>query len=334
MAHNLNFNEGLQRHAFFSVKEKPWHGLGTIVENALTTEQAIIEAGLNYHVKKANLTAYVNGKQKKVADRFALYRQDTGDIFGTCSHKYEILQNREAFGFFDSIVGEGEAIFETAGALGKGERIFITAKLPDYIKVDDTDLIEQYLFLTSSHDGSGAVTCAFTPIRIVCNNTLNFALANCSNRFTALHFKNMKSKLESAGKIMGMVNKVSELLSESYQRMAAKNIVSEDLRNIVIKSLAPTKEVYQQGLIDLSDCSSQFQTAVNDCLNYAEVSETQQMATTKGTLFGAYNAVTGFYQNVKDYKTQEKKIDSILYAGHAAIRSQKAFDICMDYLNN
>jgi hypothetical protein len=89
----------------------------------------------------------------------------------------------------------------------KGERIFITTKLPGYIKVGGDDLIEKYLFLTTSHDGFGSITAAFTPIRIVCNNTLNAALSNCSNSIKIRHTQNAKERLEQAHKVMGIANK-------------------------------------------------------------------------------------------------------------------------------
>lgn len=99
-----------------------------------------------------------------VPDYFATLRTDTSDVLGVVGKDYQIVQNNEAFSFFDSIVGGNGILYETAGALGKGERIFITAKLPDYIRVGKEDLIEKYLFLTTSHDGSGSITAAFTPI--------------------------------------------------------------------------------------------------------------------------------------------------------------------------
>jgi phage/plasmid-like protein (TIGR03299 family) len=103
--------------------------------------------------------------------------------------------------FFDAIVGGGGILYETAGALGKGERIFIIAKLPDYINVGNNDLIEQYLFFTTSHDGSGSITAAFTPVRIVCNNTLNAALRKQSNSIKIRHTVNAKERLEEAHKL-------------------------------------------------------------------------------------------------------------------------------------
>lgn len=129
---------------------------------------------------------------------------------------YEVVQNTEAFNFFDAIV-EGEGIqYETAGALGNGERIFITAKLPGYIKVGSDDLIEKYLFLTTSYDGFGSITAAFTPVRTVCQNTLNAALRNCSNRIKISHTQNAKEHLQEAHKVMGISNKLSNELEAIF----------------------------------------------------------------------------------------------------------------------
>lgn len=194
MAHNLNYNSKTEKHSFFSVKEKAWHGLGTIIEDYPTSAEAIKHAGLNYTVEKRPLFTLDNGYLNKddeiehseieVPDFYATIRTDTQEVLGVVGKDYHIIQNVDAFSFFDSIVGGKEGIlYETAGALGKGERIFITAKLPEYIKVGRADLIEQFLFLTTSHDGYGSITASFTPIRICCQNTLNAALGN---RATAL----------------------------------------------------------------------------------------------------------------------------------------------------
>src|SRR3954451_19779789 len=106
------------------------------------------------------------------------------------------------------------SLHETAGALGKGERIFITAKLPDYIKVGSDDLIEKYLFLTTSHDGYGAITVAFTPVRIVCANTLNAAMRNHTNSIKIRHTEGAKERLEIAHRLMGISDKFSHELEQ------------------------------------------------------------------------------------------------------------------------
>ncbi|RWY47382.1 DUF945 domain-containing protein [Mucilaginibacter gilvus] len=182
MAHNLNFNQQNNEYSFFSVKEKAWHNLGRIVDRYPTSAEAIQYAGLDYSVEKRPLFTYDTENhygetdliipEIKVPNYYATVRTDTEDVLGVVGRDYEIVQNVDAFQFFDAIVGGGDGIlYETAGALGKGERIFITAKLPDYVRVGKDDLIEQYLFLTTSHNGFGSITAAFTPIRVVCNNS-------------------------------------------------------------------------------------------------------------------------------------------------------------------
>jgi len=182
--HNLNYNEQTQRHSFFSVKEKPWHGLGQIIKDYPTSAEALAFAGLDYTVEKRPLFTYDTENHHgdpetdliipeiDVPGFFATVRSDTDQVLGVVGKDYEVVQNVEAFSFFDAIVGGKDGIlYETAGALGNGERVFITAKLPDYIRVGRHDLIEKYLFLTTSHDGTGSIQIAFTPVRIVCQNS-------------------------------------------------------------------------------------------------------------------------------------------------------------------
>ncbi len=230
MAHNINFNNG--KASFFSVREKAWHGLGSVVENAPDSKTAIELAGLNYSVEKQPV--YLEGGIV-IPDTYATVRTDTNKPFGIVKSRYEVLQNSEAFNFFDAIVGEGAAIYETAGALGDGETIFITAKLPEYIKVGKDDLIEQYLFLTNNHNGKRVLQAAFTPVRIVCNNTLNAALRNNSNNVRIMHNSQMKNNLEQAHKLMGIVHKMKEELETVFNSMAKKGIVDEGLKKIILK---------------------------------------------------------------------------------------------------
>jgi len=173
MAHNINFNEQTQQHSFFSVKKKAWHGLGQIVQNYPTSKEALQFAGLDFEVcKRPNTHRLDNGTEIISKTSFYTYRPDTNTILGDRLGKdYEVVQNIDAFSFFDAIVGGDGIQYETAGALGNGEKIFITAKLPGYIRVANTDSIEKYLFLTTSHDGFGSIMAAFTPVRIVCNNS-------------------------------------------------------------------------------------------------------------------------------------------------------------------
>lgn len=335
MAHNIHLNEQTGQHSFFSVKEKPWHGLGQIVLDYPTSAEAIQFAGLDYEVEKRKLYTQRNeyeNPQISVPDYFATVRTDSDEVLGVVGKDYEIVQNRDAFSFFDSIVGGDGIQYETAGALGKGERIFITAKLPGYIKVGREDLIEQYLFLTTSHDGYGSITAAFTPVRVVCRNTLNAAMRRHSNAVKIRHTANAKERLEQAHKVMGISNQLSAELESIFNNWTKVKVTDPDLHKLIQLAMVPNKEVLdniQKGQWDeLSTC---FNNMCHTVFEYAMTSPTQQTETTRGTLFGAYNAVTGYFQNVRNYKDEESKLKSLLYGGTAQMRTQKAFNLCADF---
>jgi phage/plasmid-like protein (TIGR03299 family) len=332
MAHNIHFNEQTQQHSFFSVKEKAWHGLGKIVSDYPTSAEALQFAGLDYLVEKRKLYTQRNeyeNPQISVPGYFATVRTDTNTVLGVVGKDYEIVQNTDAFSFFDAIVGGDGIQYETAGALGKGERIFITAKLPSYIKVGRDDLIERYLFLTTSHDGYGSITAAFTPIRIVCNNTLNAAMHNHSNAIKIRHTANAKERLEQAHKVMGISNQLSAQLEEVFNNWTKVRITDPELQQLIRLAMVPNKEVLQNiQACKWDELSACFSNMCNAVYEYALSSPTEQTETTKGTLFGAYNSITGYFQNVRNYKDDEAKLKSLLYGGTAQIRTQKAFKLC------
>ena len=341
MAHNINFNEQTGKHSFFSVNEKPWHGLGQIVTDYPNSKEALIFAGLDYQVEKRKMFTHDADLDKEldflirnieVPNYLATVRTDTQQVLGVVGKDYEIVQNIDAFSFFDSIVG-GEGIqYETAGALGKGERIFITAKLPSYIKVGKDDLIEQYLFLTTSHDGFGSITAAFTPIRIVCNNTLNAALRNHSNSIKIRHTANAKERLTIAHTVMGISNQISSQLEEVFNHWSKVKITDVEIKKLIQLALVPNKEtLHNLNAGRQEDNSAYFEKMCNHAFEYAMSNETQDLETTKGTLFGAYNAVTGYFQNVRTYKNSESKLKSLMLGGLAQMRTQKAFNICYDF---
>lgn len=342
MAHNINFNSETGRYSFFSVKEKAWHGLGQIVEQYPTSEEAIKFAGLDYEVVKSPLftkgsgiiqtadSIEIGSNELEVPNYFANIRTDNNAVLGVVGKDYHIVQNREAFNFFDAIVGGSQGIlYETAGVLGQGERIFITAKLPDYIRVGNgDDVTEKYIFLTTSHDGSGSITAAFTPIRIVCQNTLNASLRSMSNVVRIKHTSGAKQHLENAHKVMGLADTLSNQLEGIFNQWAKVKVTDQAVKKLIQLALCPNREtldLLKKGAED--EVSIVFKNVVQDAFAYAMTSDTQQMDTTKGTLFGAYNAVTGYYQNVRNYKDDEAKLQSIVMGGTAQIKSQKAFEL-------
>ncbi len=342
MAHNINYNEQTSKHSIFSVKEKAWHGLGQIVQDYPTSREALEAAGLNYKVEKRKLFTYDNqnllGNDDTVASNilvpnyYATIRTDNEAVLGVVGKDYEVVQNVNAFAFFDAIVGGDGIQYETAGALGKGERIFITAKLPGYIKVANDDLIEKYLFLTTSHDGFGSITAAFTPVRIVCNNTLNAAMKNSTNAIKIRHTANAKDRLEEAHKVMGISNGLSLQMEAIFNHWAKVRITDKEVRKLISLALTPNKEVLQNLQAGKEDeVSSRFSNLCDAVYEYNLTSPTQQTETTKGTVFGAYNAVTGYFQNIKSYKDDEAKIKALLYGGTAQMKTQRAFGLCADF---
>lgn len=344
MAHQLHFNDATGKHSFFSVKEKAWHGLGTIVDQYPSSREALQFAGLDYTVEKRAIFTYDNENQNaddetgikipeiQVPDYFATIRTDNETVLGVVGKDYEIVQNVDAFSFFDSIV-DGEGImYETAGALGKGERIFITAKLPGYIRVGNDDCLEKYLFLTTSHDGFGSIMAAFTPIRICCNNTLNAALRNNTGAIKIRHTANAKERLEQAHKLMGISNRLSAEMEEIFNQWTKVTVSDKQIKSLIQQTLVPNKEALaalQAGKND--ECSTYYQNMCDSAFTYAMVNDTQQLETTRGTLFGAYNGITGYFQNVRKYKDDTAKMKSVLYGGLAQQRGQVAFDLCNSF---
>lgn len=299
MAENINIIGGV---ASFTSTEKAWHGLGTIVKGAMTSKEALTNARLNFEVSKKQLYTATN---LVATNTFGTFRDDIDQYLGTVGKDYTVVQNVDCFTFFDSIVGEGKAIFETAGALGKGEKVFITAKLPSDIIVGN-DVIEQYLFLYNSHDGSAAVTCAFTPVRIVCNNTLVAALRNCSNKVSIKHTKNVLDSLSMAHQLMGIIAPLKEEYSKVYNKMLDVKITDERVRELIEMALKPQKE-------QVEDFSKQFKNVVDGIFDFTMSDSTQKGIS--NTLWGVYNGVTGYYNNVQ-YNNANDKMNSILFGNY------------------
>ncbi len=329
MADKIYFDEKKNKHAFVDAFGPAWHKKGQVFGQKMTSEECIREALLDFNVGKlpAQITL-PDGTVKTIPGKYGTYRIDTGQPFGTVGERYEIVQNTEAFEFFDAIVGRGEAIYETAGALYDGQVIFITAKLPDYIKVGK-DEIEKYIFLKSTHDGSGSIVAAFSPTRIVCSNTLAAALRDMTNKVSIRHTKDAKMKLAQAHTIMGITNRLSKEMGEIFNVMAKKPMIDSQLKAFITQIIAPKREAMNDK--EKAEFSTRTLNKINEIYAYALGAESQQTDAVRGTVFGAYNAITGYYQNVKSWKSADDKIDSI-FGGQAERDGQAAFDLALEYI--
>lgn len=196
------------------VREKPWHGLGTMVAEAPTSADAMRLAGLNWEV---NPLPIYTAEGVEIPNYKANTRSSDGTVLGIVSNRYKIVQNGEAFDFTDALLGEGIK-YETAGSLSGGKRIWLLGKMPErYIAGDK---FEPYICFTNTHDGSGAVRVCMTPIRVVCNNTLNMALGSAKRNWSAVHKGNIGAKLEEARTTLQLADVYLKGLEEKADRLA------------------------------------------------------------------------------------------------------------------
>jgi phage/plasmid-like protein (TIGR03299 family) len=217
MAHNLATTNGRTAMAYFG--EAPWHKLGTKLENPATAAEAIEAAGLNYNVELVPLFTQAG---IPVPRRQGVIRSDTQQILGTVGGGYTSIQNADAFNFLDAVVADAGIRYHTAGALGKGERIWMLAKLPGHIRVNGTeDTIDKFLLLHNSHDGSSCLRVHFTPVRVVCQNTLAIAERNGRGQgISIMHKGNLETKVREAQKVLGLANKFYDDLQPRIDLLA------------------------------------------------------------------------------------------------------------------
>jgi phage/plasmid-like protein (TIGR03299 family) len=228
MAHNVE--------TMFSVREKPWHYEETkdvtkLIQEAPTSEEALRLAGLDWDVLQ---TPVYMDSGIEIPNYKANVRSTDNACLGIVTDRYKIVQNTEAFAFTDAIVGEtedGVVKYETAGSLCGGKKIWLLAKMPTRKVLDDE--IDPYMFFSNSHDGSGAIKVGMTPIRIVCNNTLNMALNSAKRQWSTKHVGDMQSKLEEAKFCLQMADKYMKRLDEEADRLANAKLCKEQIDEIL-----------------------------------------------------------------------------------------------------
>ncbi|SJN46328.1 Mycobacteriophage Barnyard protein gp56 [Sphingobacterium sp. JB170] len=146
------------------------------------------------------------------------------------------------------------------------------------------------------------------------------------------HTSGAKQRIENAHKIMGLANTLSNQLEGIFNQWTKVKVTDREVKKLIQLALCPNKEtldLINKGADD--EISTVFKNVIDNAFLYAMTSDTQQMNTTKGTLFGAYNAVTGYFQNVRNYKDDEAKLQSIVLGGTAQLKSQKAFELCTSF---
>jgi phage/plasmid-like protein (TIGR03299 family) len=288
------------------VEPSPWHNLGIELDDPPTAREAIQSAGLDYTVIKAiNLAGESEG--------WMTVRADTGDVLGIVEESYEPVQNRDAFTFFDRLVDTEEARYETAGALGHGERIWILTKLPGLIKVHGNDIVNKYLLLTNSHDGISGIRVTPTPIRVVCNNTLAAALQEPVD----IHIGHTPAArgIEQALSVLAMANSLYDRLDVIYNRMALTKINDRQLLDYV-RALVPDNEEGEDTV--------RTREIRNNVLALHESGQGSDLA--RGTLWGAYNSVTEYTDHLMADANPTRRLESIWF-GRGEQLKRKAFQL-------
>lgn len=220
----------------FYTREKPWHGLGREVKEAPTSKEALTLAGLDWKVLQEPI---YTENEEEIEGFKANVRDRDRKILGVVSNKYKIVQNEEAFAFTDELLGEGVR-YETAGSLQGGRKIWLLAHMPhEYIISGER--ISPYLVFTNSHDGSGSIKVALTPVRVVCNNTLNLALNTAKRSWSQIHTGNVQDKLQEARDTLFLAEKYMDELGKEFDHLRMKKMSEKQVQDY-INILVPVED--------------------------------------------------------------------------------------------
>ena len=222
--------------SMFYVRETPWHGLGTRVKEAPSSKDALIYAGLDWKVIQEPV---YTDSQELIEGYKANVRDSDRRVLGVVTDRYKVIQNEEAFAFTDALLGEGVR-YETAGSLQGGKKVWMLARMPhEYIITGER--ISPYLLFSNTHDGSGAIKVALTPIRVVCNNTLNLALSTAKRSWSMIHTGDIQGKLQEAKDTLLLADRYMDSLGKEFEKLRMKSMTDKQVMEY-IEVLLPVEE--------------------------------------------------------------------------------------------
>ena len=309
--------------AFAYFGEEPWHKLGQKLDAPATAEEAIAAAGLDYDV---TLTPVATVDGMMVPKTRAVVRYDNQTVLGVVSDRYVPVQNKQAFGFLDAVVADGGLRYHTAGALGRGERVFLLAKLPGHIRVKQSDdLVDKFLLLSNAHDGSAALRVLFTPVRVVCQNTLSMALRKGQHEGISIrHNGNLQAKIGEAQRVLGLATAFYDDVQAKIDRLASVQPTRTQLE-LYFEKLYPDP-------FDGIDASRAKKTR-DELHRLFEQGIGHDMPAIKNTLWMAYNAVTEFvdhrtFRGKTELDRETNRLKNIWW-GHAAKIKEQAWEMAL-----
>ncbi len=308
----------------FSVKLTPWHKLGKIVHEAPDTAAAIKLAGLDWGVVEQPLYRDVGATLKGVVEYEALdshkllYRDTDGKQLGVVGKNYTPLQNSKAFEFFNPFVESGLASFEAAGSLRDGKTIWVLAKLNKApIEIGSGDEVNKFLLLSNAHDGGMAVRTGFTPIRVVCANTLAMShRAEGSQLIRVRHSAQVNMRVEALQSIINAADAKFQATAEQYRALANSDVSQADIAK------------YVELIFRFSSTDAQRRKLASEKMNenITRIFETgygMDLKSSHGTYWGLYNAVTQYlsYEKGRD----DSRLNNLWFGDSQAI-NQRALD--------
>jgi phage/plasmid-like protein (TIGR03299 family) len=302
------------------VGETPWHGLGNQLDEAPTIGEAIDASGLDWEVGLKDLQT-VDGIP--VSHR-ATYRKTDGSILGVVGPRYTPLQNRDAFDWFQPFLDAGECQLHTAGSLHSGQKVWVLAQLNrDNSEIVPGDEVSKFILLSNSHDGSTAIRVGYTPIRVVCVNTLSYAHKhNDSKLIRVRHTRSSQKNLEQVRDIMDNINAGFEATAEQYRFLASKQFNQKDI------------DKYVKIVLNIKDNNEDIKTRTRNIMDdvLARIEGPKQSATNvRGSWWAAYNGFNE-YLNYSKGRTTDNRLDS-LWFGQNANDNNKALQSALEFAN-
>jgi phage/plasmid-like protein (TIGR03299 family) len=308
MAHNLStFTDasGVQRHCLLSLRENPWHKLGQVIEQPVGSSKAITIAGLDWDVEKRGL--YTDGLQP-VPEHRAAIRTDTKAVLGIVKESYQPVQNRQLFAWMDSLAGAAPIVYETAGALGLGETVWILARMPDEIRIGK-DLTQTYLLLYSGHAANKNIVCAPTGVRVICQNTLRLAAARILNSrskrpleagFRIRHTSGVQRALDDVAAAYGRTKASIDATRQAYEHLSRIPITESMISTVLEQSfkrdpLAPSE----------ADRAAAMRKAREERIRAILASPTCTGESVSGTAFALLNSITEYVDFARPTRTRD-----------------------------
>ena len=285
--------------AFAGFREPAWHRLGEVFQERADTEQVLAKAHMaNWNVRLVETVAQVEGKLVSIPDRYTVVRDNpvtAGQIDGlsTVGTRYTVVQNEQVFAFGDALLAKNpDAQWDTAGSIREGRTIFGCIKLPSSVKIGGVDAVDQYLMVSSSHDGSSGIVAANTPTRIVCANTLRIGLKNATHTFKARHTASVDSRIDEARRALAISQDYFEVFVNTAEQLADVTVTDAKLDEL-IESVYPKPVVKKDESTKSLTIWENRGNLVHSIWNgEADQTGLDTMSTIKGNGWGALNALS------------------------------------------